>query len=167
MCDPTNNNLDSISNPEINKEYLLSGLFTTKVTSTEVALKFTFSYPSSAEALNQKVEVRELKQINLTQVFGAGNEPTKKQCDEIFSNYFDSTKSTNGAMRIKSVSKDLTKTSMEYITAKQDGEVVKLRSVGAVADEIKDGNLIKRIANDGTVLAEPITTPIQTSGNSL
>lgn len=45
--------------------------------------------------------------INLTQTFGAGNEPTKEQCDIIFSDYFEGTQSTQGAMRVKSIGKNL------------------------------------------------------------
>src|SRR5690606_24423099 len=36
-----------------------------------------------------------------------GNEPTKEECDQIFANWFDGTKSTIGAVRIKSVGKNL------------------------------------------------------------
>ena len=52
-----------------------------------------------------------VKLINLTQTFGAGNEPTKEECDVIFSNYFDGTKSTISASRLKSVGKNLIDTS--------------------------------------------------------
>jgi hypothetical protein len=45
--------------------------------------------------------------IDLTQTFGAGNEPTEEQCDKIFANYFDGTKSTDSASRLKSVGKNL------------------------------------------------------------
>ncbi|MDD3892956.1 MAG: hypothetical protein PHE03_11715, partial [Bacteroidales bacterium] len=44
--------------------------------------------------------------IDLTVTFGAGNEPTKEQCDKIFPNWFDGTKSTN-SVRVKSVGKNL------------------------------------------------------------
>jgi len=45
--------------------------------------------------------------IDLTSTFGAGNEPTKEQCDKIFTNWFDGTKSTISAMRIKSIGKNI------------------------------------------------------------
>lgn len=45
--------------------------------------------------------------VNLTQTFGAGNEPTKEECDIIFANYFEGTQSVNGNVRVKSVGKNL------------------------------------------------------------
>lgn len=45
--------------------------------------------------------------INLTQTFGSGNEPTVEQCDLMFPNYFDGTKSTISASRLKSVGKNI------------------------------------------------------------
>ena len=44
--------------------------------------------------------------INLTATFGAGNEPTVEQCDLMFPNWFDGTKSTLST-RVKSVGKNL------------------------------------------------------------
>ena len=41
--------------------------------------------------------------INLTATFGAENEPTKEQCDAMFANWFDGTKSVSTPLRIKSV----------------------------------------------------------------
>lgn len=49
------------------------------------------------------IYIKEVMAINLTQIFGAGNEPTKEECDKIFANWFDGTKSTISAMRLKSV----------------------------------------------------------------
>jgi hypothetical protein len=45
--------------------------------------------------------------FDLTAIFGAGNEPTIEQCDKIFPHYFDGTKSTIGALRIKSVGRNI------------------------------------------------------------
>ena len=53
------------------------------------------------------IYIRNMGLIDLTATFGAGNEPTKEQCDQIFTNWFDGTKSTVGACRIKSVGKNL------------------------------------------------------------
>jgi len=35
------------------------------------------------------VQIKEVMMFNLTSLFGAGNEPTTQQCDEIFSSWFD------------------------------------------------------------------------------
>jgi hypothetical protein len=45
--------------------------------------------------------------INLTETFGAGNEPTKEQCDIIFSDYFEGVKSFEPTGRVRSVGKNL------------------------------------------------------------
>jgi len=37
------------------------------------------------------IQVKEVILINLTSLFGAGNEPTTQQCDEMFSSWFDGT----------------------------------------------------------------------------
>lgn len=44
-------------------------------------------YPTSAEALGKRSEYRLVTAINLTQVFGAGNEPTKAQMDALLAIY--------------------------------------------------------------------------------
>ncbi|WP_423189418.1 BppU family phage baseplate upper protein [Alkalibacterium sp. f15] len=48
----------------------------------------------------------DIQLINLTQSFGAGNEPTKEVCDIIFDTYFNGTKSFTPG-RVKSVEKNL------------------------------------------------------------
>lgn len=53
------------------------------------------------------VKSKSMMAINLTETFGAGNEPTVEECDEIFANWFEGTKSTVSAMRLKSVGKNL------------------------------------------------------------
>lgn len=45
--------------------------------------------------------------IDLTAIFGAGNEPTKEQCDLIFSDYFEGVKSFVPTGRIRSVGKNI------------------------------------------------------------
>lgn len=95
---------------------------------------------------------KELMLIDLTQTFGAGNEPTAEECDKIFANYFDDTKSTIGAMRITSENEDKTEKSTAYIIAKdKDNKIVNLRSLpNGVRDEVdlEKGELIKSISND-------------------
>ncbi len=87
--------------------------------------------------------------INLTQTFGAGNEPTKEECDQIFANYFDGTKSTVCGFRIRSVSQDESQESAAYVLAKDaEGKIVELRSLpNGTKDEISlaNGKMIKRV----------------------
>ena len=59
---------------------------------------------SSAEIASGKVmEVDYAYAINLTATFGAGNEPTKEQCDLLFANYFEGSANVLGTGRIRSV----------------------------------------------------------------
>jgi len=83
--------------------------------------------------------------IDLTATFGAGNEPTKEQCDQIFTNWFDGTKSTVGASRVKAVGKNLfdnsgvshTQIGLTYKTNGNYIEVNGTRGVGANVANIK------------------------------
>ena len=66
-------------------------------------------YDSAEAAAGKVMEVKEVMVIDLTATFGAGNEPDKETCDKIFANWFDGTKSTISAMRVKAVGKNLLK----------------------------------------------------------
>lgn len=52
-------------------------------------------------------ELDDIVLINLTATFGAGNEPTKEQCDVLFANYFEGTDNVLGTGRVRSVGKNL------------------------------------------------------------
>ena len=84
----------------------------------------------------------DLSVINLTETFGAGNEPTKEQCDVIFSNYFEGTQSVQGAMRVKSVGKNLFDKSKVKHNIRLSGVGVEESSIGAFVS-----NYIKVIPN--------------------
>ncbi len=45
--------------------------------------------------------------VNLTQAFGAGNEPTKEQCDLMFSDYFEGRKNFIPTGRVRSVGRNI------------------------------------------------------------
>lgn len=62
--------------------------------------------------------------IDLTQTFGAGKEPTKEQCDLIFPNWFDGTKSTFSNIRLVSVGKNLFSPDMALSYDWQDGKKI-------------------------------------------
>ena len=101
--------------------------------------------------------------INLTTAFGAGNEPTKEQCDAMFSDYFEGVKSFEPTGRVRSVDKNGLNPTVLYLTAPE------LRSNGTVKDEIRKWDngyeLVKRISEvDGTVLTTPVITPISYGG---
>ena len=60
---------------------------------------------------NQKegdtVSIGKTRLINLTATFGAGKEPSKEQCDLMFSDYFEGVKSFEPTGRVRSVGKNL------------------------------------------------------------
>src|SRR5699024_9027657 len=73
-------------------------------TGTEgIRFELTVFIPEDGEI---KLNADNFLAIDLTSAFGAGNEPTKEECDKIFANWFDGTKSTVST-RIKSVGKNL------------------------------------------------------------
>lgn len=63
---------------------------------------FEYKFIFEDDTVENKVEVDYVIVLNLTQTFGAGNEPTKEWCDEHISGYFEGTKSVNTPLRIKS-----------------------------------------------------------------
>ncbi|NLL63988.1 MAG: hypothetical protein GX241_07170, partial [Ruminococcaceae bacterium] len=56
--------------------------------------------------------------LNLTETFGAGNEPTKEQCNLIFSDYFEGVKSFEPTGRVRSVGKNLFSYDRDIFTTK-------------------------------------------------
>ena len=61
-----------------------------------------------------KIYIDSIGSIDLTATFGAGNEPTKEQCDQMFPYYFDGTKSTISAGRLVSANEDETEKTYQY-----------------------------------------------------
>ena len=65
------------------------------------------SYATAADALGKVMEIDFAYIINLTATFGAGNEPTKEQCDLIYANYFEGSDNVLGTGRVRSVGVNL------------------------------------------------------------
>ena len=80
-----------INNPVINTWYLHSGVLTCGAGGTSNLTIAPIAVYADATTANGKVmEVQEVFSVDLTSLFGAGNEPqTVQQCDEMFSNWFD------------------------------------------------------------------------------
>lgn len=101
-----------------------------------------------------KIYAYNVMAINLTATFGAGNEPTKEQCDKLFANYFEGTANTIGTGRVRSVDADGENASILQITTPP------LRSNGLIKDEVRKGangyELVKRVGV-GTLGDELIT----------
>ena len=78
-----------VGNPTVNNPYILSGIITASTTYNLIAIYHR--YATAADSNGAAIEVDNVMAINLTAAFGAGNEPTKEQCDLLFANYFDGT----------------------------------------------------------------------------
>lgn len=124
--------------PEANKEYLISGVLTMPIADGDIWYVVYHGYENAEVATGKVMEIREAMTVDLTAMFGAGNEPTKEECDKMFSHYIDGTKSTISAFRIRSVSEDESQESVVYVLAKDDeGNIEELRSLpNGVKDEI-------------------------------
>jgi hypothetical protein len=95
---------------------------------------------SDMTVTNDTGAIKNIAVVNLTSIYGAGNEPSEADCAKIFSSYFSGTKSIQLPARVLSVSEDESETSTLYIA---DNEEV--RSVPAISDEVKvvNGQLVK------------------------
>lgn len=58
------------------------------------------------DAVYNNVTIDDIRVINLTATYGAGNEPTKEQCDVLFANYFEGSDNVLGTGRVRSVGKN-------------------------------------------------------------
>ena len=76
------------ANPTQDVVYTLSGIRTMTGVSAENFSIFA-TYPDNATAGGKILEVQEVFAVNLTTLFGAGNEPTVPQCNQLFPIWFD------------------------------------------------------------------------------
>jgi len=79
------------ANPTQGVVYTLSGIRTMVGVSAENFSIFA-TYPDNATAGGKTLEVQEVFAANLTVIFGAGNEPTVAQCNQLFPVWFDGIK---------------------------------------------------------------------------
>jgi hypothetical protein len=106
----------------------------------------------------QKFYVDYIFAVDLTATFGAGKEPTKEQCDQIFANWFDGTKSTN-SVRIRSVNEDETKESIVDVNLPEP-----LRSLPTLPNGVKDevnvsqGKRTQRVSDEYTINSDLISS---------
>ena len=101
----TADNVQNVDNPVLNTSYTLSGVITASSTYNLIAIYHT--YTTAADSNGAAIEVKNVMAINLTATFGAGNEPTKEQCDILFANYFEGSDNVLGTGRVRSVGKNL------------------------------------------------------------
>ena len=58
-------------------------------------------------AIEKSIEIYSVYYLNITQIFGAGNEPSKEWCDKYLPDYVEGTKSVQLPMRVKSTGANL------------------------------------------------------------
>jgi len=151
-------------NPTANTWYHVSDIKTI----TADTHRFIIGHYYNDMVAGRTMELQNVLMVNLTEMFGEGNEPTVEQCDKMFANWFDGTKSTPSAMRIVSESEDKSQRTELYIP-----DVGKLMSTDTVQDEISFNRQtgqwvhIKRVDDNGEALSNPTTTPINVSGTLL
>jgi len=81
--------------PILNNWYTLSGLATLPTWSTTNILPYIYhTYTNAATANGKSIELKEIMVIDLTALFGAGNEPSVVDCKNIF-RFVDGTKQPN------------------------------------------------------------------------
>lgn len=108
VCDGLRMRVDGVDvatqgTPVQNTWYALSAVATIITSSRQEARQY---YADAATANGKVMEVKEVLAIDLTAMFGAGNEPSTAQCNLMFANWFDGTKSVQ-AQRVKSVGKNI------------------------------------------------------------
>jgi hypothetical protein len=99
--------------PIQNVWYKLSGVRTLTTDYSSPYVRLAHAYIDSATANGKVMEVQNVMTINLTNLFGAGNEPTLEEADLMFENWFDDVEST-GKQIVKSVGKNLLNVSQNY-----------------------------------------------------
>ena len=77
----------TINNPIQNQWYMFSGNFINESIATGSFLRIYHTYVDASIANGKVMEVQYVSTIDLTAIFGAGNEPTKEQMDRLLSIY--------------------------------------------------------------------------------
>lgn len=140
----------TITTPVENQWYTVAVIYTINTDYSTPYFRFRHSYADATTANGKVMEIDGnygVTAINLTSIYGAGNEPSEADCAKIFS-YFDGTKSIQLPARIISKSEDETESSTLYIADNEE-----LRSVQAVSDTVS-------VINGEHMLTKKISTPV-------
>lgn len=127
--------------------------FAAIITLTKTGNGFAFA-GNEFNANGDYIEIKEVLAIDLT-AYGLDS-LTVDQCNQRFAHWFDGTKSTVCAMRLKSVNEGETEETIQYIIGKDQGtgEILELRSLPkGIKDEVRvsENKLIKRIGDKTNV----------------
>lgn len=106
---PKNIPIKTLNSPAKDVWYILSGLGTATESSSGTSNGHFYvmhNYVDAATANGKVMEISNYFAIDLTATFGAGNEPTKEQCDAMFNHYFDGLQGV-GSCKLISTGKNL------------------------------------------------------------
>lgn len=98
-----------VNDPDKDKWYDLSGIVTGTTSSANNNWQpfiFDSTYENIEATTGKVLEVEKPIHINLTELYGAGNEPSKEECDRLFSHYIDGTQSVK-PQRVRATGKNL------------------------------------------------------------
>jgi hypothetical protein len=77
----SNEGISVIVSPTVNTEYTLSGKITAPASTAKFNLWLQNIYSDASSANGANLQVREALCVNLTEIFGAGNEPSVEWCN--------------------------------------------------------------------------------------
>jgi len=81
-----------VTSPAVNTVYNKGALVTLTSGGTgSISMRILSVYADNSTANGKITEIQEVMAIDLTALFGAGNEPTAAQCDVLFAGWFDGT----------------------------------------------------------------------------
>ncbi|MDX9747422.1 MAG: hypothetical protein RBT57_02875 [Paludibacter sp.] len=107
---PGINSATALSMPNVIGLRKTSGIYTASGAFTNFRV---YTYVPSG----QTVAFDNIRIIDLTATFGAGNEPTKEVCDALFANYFEGTDNVFGTGRVRCVGKNIFDKSIHSISS--------------------------------------------------
>ena len=150
-----------------------SGIYTVKSDNT---IEANIHILSGVLTTEEKMYARNFMTIDLTLMFGAGNEPTLEECQKIFSaDYYPYDAGTLKSFPVKSV-KSVKADGMEIGSIDLSSVTTGMKSAGSVADEWENGKKITRVGEraytsgdesesnyitDGTTTYYPLATPTE------
>lgn len=80
-------NFASVSSPTLGMEYILSGIYTATTDSLGASHNVRADYSNNSQTSTATLNILNFIEIDLTETFGLGNEPTKEEMDKILSFY--------------------------------------------------------------------------------
>lgn len=94
--------VEQVNSPTQNTWYEFNGIVTLTDQTGATQLRCSQVYGDADTANGKVMEIKEVRAVNLTSVFGAGNEPSVTECDAIFKDWFSGTTGVRASFSINS-----------------------------------------------------------------